>query len=71
MCTRESWIYLMYNYASANENTYLSYVFFTVLILFGSWFAFNLILAQILDAFNFEHSAKSGADGSSQVENND
>ena len=52
ICTLEGWIYLMYNFAGSNENEYLAYLFFTTIILLGSFFIMNLILAQFLDSFN-------------------
>lgn len=45
ICTLESWVYLMYNFADTSEQAYLSYVFFPVLIIFGAFFTMNLILA--------------------------
>ncbi len=44
----------MYNFAQANENSYMSYIFFPSIIVFGGFFTMNLILAQILDSFNHQ-----------------
>ena len=56
VCTLESWVYLMYNFSFANQNFAFSYIFFPVLVFFGAFFAMNLILAQVLDAFNHQHT---------------
>ena len=54
VCTLESWVYLMYNYAESSSNAFLSYIFFVVLIFIGAFFTMNLLLANILDAFNYQ-----------------
>jgi hypothetical protein len=35
-----------------SNNSYLSAIFFSVLVLFGAFFLLNLILAVIVDAYN-------------------
>ena len=44
----------MYNYAESSSNAFLSYIFFVVLIFIGAFFTMNLLLANILDAFNYQ-----------------
>jgi hypothetical protein len=51
--TMESWTTLMYNYMDSN-NTYISIFFFIFLILFGSFFTMQLVLAEIIESFQKE-----------------
>ena len=48
--TLESWSYLAYNYSDASDPT-ISIIFFTLVVVFGSFFTMNLVLAQIMDSF--------------------
>jgi hypothetical protein len=47
----ESWVYLMYNYEDAGSGA-ISPVFFVLVILLGSFFTMNLVLAIIVDSFS-------------------
>jgi len=49
----ESWTTLMYNYMDSN-NVYISFIFFIFLIIFGSFFTMQLVLAEIIDSFTRE-----------------
>lgn len=51
--TMESWTTLMYNYMDSN-NVYISIFFFIFLIIFGSFFTMQLVLAEIIDSFTRE-----------------
>ena len=42
---------MMYNYADSSDYPFTSYIFFSLLVIFGSFFAINLILAQIIDSY--------------------
>lgn len=46
---------MMYNFMDA-DNTYISALFFVLLVMFGSFFLMNLVLAQIIESY----SEKSG-----------
>lgn len=48
--TLEGWTLMMYNYMDCNSPI-VSVVFFTVLVIFGAFFALNLVLAQIMESF--------------------
>ena len=48
--TLESWSYLMYNYADANSPT-MSVIFFVTIVIMGSLFTMNLVLAMIIKEF--------------------
>lgn len=58
--TLESWSYLMYNYSDANGPT-ISVIFFILIVILGSFFTMNLVLAQIMDSFNEQQEAKEEA----------
>lgn len=47
----EGWVLMMYNYMDANSPT-LSCIFFILLVVFGSFFSLNLVLAEIMESFN-------------------
>ena len=49
--TLESWSYLMYNFSDANGAT-ISVIFFILIVILGSFFTMNLVLAMIMDKFN-------------------
>lgn len=51
--TMESWTTMMYNYMDSN-NTYISIFFFIFLIIFGSFFTMQLVLAEIIESFQKE-----------------
>ena len=42
---------MMYNYVDSSDYPFTSYIFFSLLVIFGSFFAINLILAQIIDSY--------------------
>ena len=42
---------MMYNFMDA-ANTYVAAIYFVSLVLFGSFFIMNLVLAQIIESFN-------------------
>ena len=48
--TLEGWTGLMYNYMDSNSAP-ISIFFFCSLVVFGSFFAMQLVLAQIMDSF--------------------
>ena len=41
---------MMYNYMDSSSPI-VSVIFFTVLVVFGAFFALNLVLAQIMESF--------------------
>lgn len=41
---------MMYNYMDSNDS-FISVIFFCLLIIFGAFFTMNLVLAQIMDSF--------------------
>lgn len=45
----------MYNFSYSNPNQIAAYIFFPFMVIFGSFFTLNLILAQVLDAFHHQH----------------
>ena len=49
--TLESWVNLMYNYGDTG-NTFVSILFFMLLVLMGAFFTLNLVLAIVVDSFN-------------------
>ena len=49
--TRQGWTPIMYNYMNSS-NLGVASVFFCVIIVFGSYFLLNLVLAVIIDAYN-------------------
>jgi len=49
--TLEGWTLVMYNLMDANLSPMVVF-YFTLLVLFGSFFLLNLILAVIMDAFD-------------------
>jgi RsiW-degrading membrane proteinase PrsW (M82 family) len=48
--TLEGWVLMMYNYMDSFQPTF-SVVFFVFLVVFGAFFALNLVLAQIMESF--------------------
>lgn len=50
--TLEGWTKLMYNYYDATSPLYVS-VFLTLIVLLGSFFLLNLMLAAISISYNF------------------
>lgn len=49
--TLENWTDgMMYNFMDA-DNTYISALFFVLLVVFGSFFLMNLVLAQIIESY--------------------
>ena len=48
--TLESWSYLMYNYSDSSGST-TSVIFFVFIVVLGSFFTMNLVLATIMDQF--------------------
>ena len=48
--TLEGWVDMMYNYYDASSPI-ISVIFFILLVVFGSFFALNLVLAQIMESF--------------------
>jgi hypothetical protein len=49
--TLENWVDLMYNLMDSNQAG-MSVLYFCLLVLFGSFFLLNLILAVIMETFN-------------------
>ena len=49
--TLESWSYLMYNYSDSSGVT-TSVIFYVLIVILGSFFTMNLVLAMIMDKFN-------------------
>jgi len=49
--TLEGWSILMYNYMDSNMEL-IVILFFVFLIIFGSFFALNLVLATIIENFD-------------------
>jgi voltage-dependent calcium channel L type alpha-1D len=50
--TLEGWTNMMYNFMDVNESNILVVIYFCLVVLFGSFFAMNLILAAIMDSFD-------------------
>jgi hypothetical protein len=48
--TLEGWTNMMYNYSDA-DSPVMSIVYFGGLVIFGAFFALNLLLAQIMNSF--------------------
>ena len=48
--TLEGWVNMMYNYSDANSPV-LSAIFFILLVIFGAFFALNLVLAEVMNSF--------------------
>lgn len=48
--TLEGWTLLMYNYMDSN-NPYIAVIYFCFMVIFGSFFAMQLVLANIMDSF--------------------
>jgi cell division protein FtsI/penicillin-binding protein 2 len=44
----ESWTTMMYNYMDSN-NKYMAIFFFVFMILFGSFFTMQLVLAEVIE----------------------
>jgi hypothetical protein len=55
--TLESWSYLMYNYSDSSGAT-TSVIFYVLIVILGSFFTMNLVLAMIMDKFNEQIDAK-------------
>lgn len=53
----ESWVYMMYNYSDSSGGT-ISVIFFILVVVLGAFFTMNLVLAQIMDAFEQQQQAK-------------
>ena len=50
--TLENWTDgMMYNFMDS-DNTYISALFFILLVIFGSFFLMNLVLAQIIESYS-------------------
>jgi hypothetical protein len=47
--TLEDWALMMYNYQDSNSR-YMTALFFLVLVIFGSFFSINLVLAEIMSS---------------------
>ena len=47
--TLEDWTLMMYNYQDSNSE-YITALFFLVLVIFGSFFSINLVLAEIMNS---------------------
>ena len=52
VCTLENWSSLMYIYVEAGAWPWMAYLFFPLLVIIGSFFTMNLILAQIIEAYS-------------------
>lgn len=48
--TLEGWSLMMLNYMDAGGN-WVSPIFFILLVLFGAFFALNLVLAEVINSF--------------------
>ena len=46
----EGWSIMMVNYMDAGHN-WISPIFFILLVLFGAYFALNLVLAEVINSF--------------------
>lgn len=55
--TLEGWVNLMYNYMDSN-NPYISVGYFCFMVMFGSFFAMQLVLANIMDSFAKDQEKK-------------
>ena len=56
--TLEGWAEMTYNYSDA-ESPVIAFFFFGLLVVFCAFFALNLVLAQIMDAFYKEKDENS------------
>jgi len=48
--TLEGWVLMMYSYMDAFQPVF-AVLFFVTLVVFGAFFALNLVLAQIMESF--------------------
>ena len=48
--TLEGWVLMMYNYSDGSSEI-LSPLFFIFLVIFGAFFALNLVLAEVIDSY--------------------
>ena len=55
--TLEGWVLLMYNYMDAN-NYWIAMFYFSFMVIFGSFFAMQLVLANIMDSFANDQAKK-------------
>jgi len=55
--TLEGWVLLMYNFMDSNDY-FISVVYFCFMVIFGSFFAMQLVLAQIMDSFAKDQAKK-------------
>jgi hypothetical protein len=55
--TLEGWVLLMYNYNDSNDK-WISMFYFCFMVIFGSFFAMQLVLAQIMDSFAKDQAKK-------------
>lgn len=55
--TLEGWSQMMYNFMDTSSNNFMPVFYFCFLVLFGSFFVMNLILAVISESFNEEDEA--------------
>ena len=46
----------MYNFSYSSSSHYAAQIFFVLIVLCAALFTVNLILAQILDSFNHQHT---------------
>lgn len=58
--TLEGWVLLMYNFMDSNDY-WISVIYFCFMVIFGSFFAMQLVLAQIMDSFQKDTAAKEAA----------
>ena len=52
MCTLEGWSSITDNYAKASDYPFTVYIYFSVVVIIGSFAMMNLILAQIIITFD-------------------
>ena len=55
--TLEGWVLLMYNFMDSNDY-WISIIYFCFMVIFGSFFAMQLVLAQIMDSFAKDQAKK-------------
>ncbi len=55
--TLEGWTTLMYNYMDCN-NSVIAVGYFCFMVIFGSFFAMQLVLANIMDSFAKDQESK-------------
>ena len=55
--TLEGWVLLMYNYMDCNDY-WISVAYFCFMVIFGSFFAMQLVLANIMDSFAKDQEKK-------------